>query len=148
MSYNSYLWLKFIHYAAFISWMAMLFYQPRLFVYHAENRDNPEFVKVVKKMERLLFNAIGWIAFIFTILSGLAIIIFVKPDLMKVGYFHLKLTCALLLVIYHFVLFYYLKQFEKDKCTKNGKFFRILNEIPTLIMLGILYAMINMAQGA
>lgn len=147
MSYNAYLWFKFIHFAAFISWMAMLFYQPRLYVHHIENIDNKDFVKVVKKMEKLLFNSIGWVGLAFTLFSGLMILIFIKPDLMKVGYFHIKLTCALVLVIYHFVLFYYLKQLEHDKCKRSGRFFRILNEIPTVIMLIILYAMINMAYG-
>lgn len=146
MSYNAYLWFKFIHYAAFISWMAVLFYQPRLFVYHIENKDNADFVRVVKKMECMLFNSIGWVAFVFTIFSATMMFLF-KTDLIKVGYFHIKLTCALILIIYHFTLFYYLKQLQNDRCKRGGRFFRILNEIPTIIMLIIIYAMINMQYG-
>ena len=144
MSFDAYLWFKFIHFAGFISWMAMLFYLPRLYVYHSENSQNADFVKVVKKMEKMLFNAIGWIALIVTLFSGLVIVIFVKPELMKMGYFHLKLTCAILMIAYHFWLFYYLKKFEKDECKKSGKYFRALNEVPTVIMLAILYAMLIM----
>ncbi len=145
MSYNAYLWMKFLHFGAFISWMAVLFYLPRLYVYHAENLNNAEFVKVCKKMEKMLFHAIGWIAMGLTILSGTIIIIGAKPELMKAGYFHLKLLCGAILIGYHFLLWWYLKKFEKDQCFKSGKFFRILNEVPTIIMLGILYAMIIMA---
>ncbi|MBQ3674906.1 MULTISPECIES: protoporphyrinogen oxidase HemJ [unclassified Campylobacter] len=144
MSYNAYLWFKFIHFAAFISWMAMLFYLPRLYVYHAENKDKPEFVSVVKTMEKMLFHAIGWIALGLTLFSAIVIIVFAKPELMKMGYFHLKLLCGVLMIAYHFWLYYYLKKFEKGECNKNGKFFRALNEIPTLIMFVILYAMLIM----
>ena len=122
MSYNAYLWMKFIHFAAFISWMAMLFYLPRLYVYHAENKDNKDFVKVVKVMEKMLFNAIGWIAMGLTVFSALVIIIFVKPELMSQGYFHLKLLCGVLMIAYHFWLFYYLKKFEKANVTKVANF--------------------------
>lgn len=137
-----YFWLKFIHYLAFISWMAMLFYLPRLFVYHAENLNNADFVKVVKIQERKLYNGIGWIAMGASIASGLAIFFIYKPELIQMGYFHIKLLCAVLLVAYHFSLGYYLRLFAKDQCQKSGKFFRAYNEIPTLIMAFIVYAMI------
>lgn len=140
----SYQWLKFLHFAAFISWMAVLFYLPRLYVYHAENLDNKEFVRVIKYMEKMLFHAIGWIAMGLTILSAVLIIVGFKPELMQMGYFHLKLLAAVLMVGYHFWLFYYLKKFEKGDVRKSGKFFRALNEVPTILMLIILYAMLIM----
>lgn len=143
MSYDAYLWFKFLHFAAFISWMAMLFYLPRLYVYHAENLDCKEFVERVKYMERMLFHAIGWIAMGLTIFSA-AMLIIAKPELMKMGYFHLKMTAGLLMVAYHFWLFYYMKKFEKNECKKSGKYFRALNEVPTLLMFVILYAMLIM----
>ncbi|QQF52440.1 protoporphyrinogen oxidase HemJ [Campylobacter fetus subsp. venerealis] len=142
MGYEAYLWVKWLHYAAFISWMAMLFYQPRLYVYHAEHIQNHGFVDVVKIQESKLYNGIGWIAMIITILSGLSILIFAKPELMKQGYFHMKLLFVIILVVYHFSLGYYLKQFKNNRCTKSGKFFRMYNEVPTIIMFIILYAMI------
>lgn len=147
MSYNAYLWIKFLHFTAFTSWMAMLFYLPRLYVYHAENLEKQEFVSLVKYMERMLFHAIGWIAMILTILSGVLIIVGYKPDLMAEGYFHIKLLAGVLMILYHFWLWYYMKQFEKNACNKSGKYFRALNEVPTILMLVIFYAMIVKAYG-
>lgn len=144
ISYDAYLWFKFLHFASFISWMAVLFYLPRLYVYHAENLEKKEFVGVVKYMEKMLFHAIGWIAMGLTIFSAVVIIVGHKPDLMKVGYFHVKLLAGVLLVIYHFWLYYYMIKFEKDSCKRSGKYFRALNEIPTLLMFVILYAMLIM----
>lgn len=143
MSIDAYLWFKFLHFAAFISWMAVLFYLPRLYVYHAENIDNKDFVIRVKYMEKMLFHAIGWIAMGLTIFSAIMLIM-AKPGLLKEGYFHLKMTAGALMIAYHFWLFYYLKKFEKDECKKSGKYFRTLNEIPTILMFVILYAMIIM----
>lgn len=143
MSVDAYLWFKFLHFAAFISWMAVLFYLPRLYVYHAENLDNKDFVIRVKYMEKMLFHAIGWIAMGLTIFSAIMLII-AKPGFLKEGYFHLKMTAGALMIAYHFWLFYYLKKFEKDECKKSGKYFRALNEIPTILMFVILYAMIIM----
>ncbi|MBT0611399.1 protoporphyrinogen oxidase HemJ [Campylobacter hyointestinalis] len=146
MSLETYLWIKWLHYAAFISWMAMLFYQPRLFVYHAEHIQNNGFTDVVKIQESKLYNGIGWIAMGVTLLSGLAILIFAKPELMKAGYFHIKLLCVVVLIAYHFSLGCYLKQFKENRCKKSGKFFRMYNEVPTIIMFIIIYAMIVKAN--
>lgn len=146
MSFETYLWIKWLHYAAFISWMAMLFYQPRLFVYHAEHIQNNGFTDVVKIQESKLYNGIGWIAIGVTLLSGLAILIFAKPELMKAGYFHIKLLCVVVLIAYHFSLGCYLKQFKENRCKKSGKFFRMYNEVPTIIMFIIIYAMIVKAN--
>lgn len=137
-----YLWVKAVHYMAFISWMAALFYLPRLFVYHSENKDNEGFVKVVKIQEALLFKAIGNPAMILTLLTGLAMLMAQADFLMKQPHIHAKLTLALLLLIVHFANWYYLKQLQNDRCKKSGKFFRIYNEIPTLLMIGIIIVMI------
>ena len=102
-----YFWVKFVHFCAFISWMAMLFYLPRLYVYHAEHRQNSGFCDVVKIQERKLYNGIGWLGLGITLLSGLYLL-HLKPELMKMPYFHLKLTAVVLLIIYHFSLGYFL----------------------------------------
>lgn len=146
MGIEAYLWVKWLHYLAFISWMAMLFYQPRLYVYHAEHLENKGFVDVVKIQESKLYHGIGWISMIVTILSGVFILVFIKPELMKVGYFHIKLLCVVILIIYHFSLGYFLKQFKENRCKKSGKFFRIYNEVPTILMFIIIYAMIVKSQ--
>ena len=91
-------YVKALHYMAFVSWMAALFYLPRLFVYHAENKDNADFIKVI------------------------------------------KLACAVLLLVYHFSCAHYRKQLESDTCTKSGVFFRVYNEVPTLLFAGIVFS--------
>ncbi len=130
-----YLWIKAFHVMSVISWMAMLFYLPRLFVYHAEHRENQGFVEVVKIQERKLYYFIGVPAFWASVLSGAAMIA-LSPELFKTGmWLHIKLTAALILILYHFSLKYFLKKFASDSCTKDGKFFRIYNEVPTILMI-------------
>ncbi|TQR32474.1 protoporphyrinogen oxidase HemJ [Campylobacter sp. MIT 99-7217] len=131
-----YVWIKAFHYLGFVSFMAGLFYLPRLFVYHAENIQNEGFVSVVKIQERKLFWGINTTAMLATLLSGL-LMIALNPLLMKMPHMHAKLSFALLLLVYYFDNFRYLKQFANDTCKKSGKFFRAYNEVPTLLFIGI-----------
>jgi putative membrane protein len=132
-----YLWIKAFHIMSMVSWMAMLFYLPRLFVYHAENKDNAKFIEVAKIQEYKLFKYIGTPAMIATVLSGLAMIA-LNPGLFHTGgWLHIKLTLAVLLLVYHFDCKRHLNALRDDKSTKSGKFFRAYNEIPTLLMIGI-----------
>ncbi len=99
-----YLWIKAIHIIFMVSWMAVLFYLPRLFVYHAENKDNKEFVKIVKVMEKRLFYVIGIPAFVITLITGLSMI-FMNPELFKSGgWLHAKLK----LVAVFFLQFFFI----------------------------------------
>ena len=130
-----YLWIKAIHVIFMVSWMAVLFYLPRLFVYHAENKENKEFVKIVKIMEKRLFYVIGIPAFTITIITGLAMI-FINPELFKSGgWLHAKLTLVAILTAYFFHNEYVRRKFERDECNKSGKFFRMYNEIPTVLLI-------------
>ena len=130
-----YLWIKALHVISVISWMAVLFYLPRLFVYHAENKDKEEFVSVVKVMEYKLFKYIGVPAFWGTVLTGIAMI-GMNPEIFKTGgWIHVKLTAALLLIAYFIHLSFIRKKLERDECTKSGKFFRFYNEVPTILMI-------------
>ncbi len=138
-----YYWIKWLHYIAFVSWMAFLFYQPRLYVYHAENLDNENFVKIVKIQERKMFNFIGYPAVVITFLTGISMIL-MNSSLMKMPHIHLKLTLVVLMLFFHIYLGICLKNFEKNCCKKSGKFFRILNEIPTILLLVIIFSMIIM----
>jgi len=125
-----------------VSWMAVLFYLPRLFVYHAENKDNKEFVKIVKIMEKRLFYAIGIPAFVITLITGLSMI-FMNPELFKSGgWLHAKLTLVAVLIAYFFHNEYVRRKFERDECEKSGKFFRIYNEIPTVLLILIVILVI------
>jgi putative membrane protein len=125
-----------------VSWMAVLFYLPRLFVYHAENKDNKEFVKIIKIMEKRLFYAIGIPAFVITLITGLSMI-FMNPGLFKSGgWLHAKLTLVAILIAYFFHNEYVRRKFERDECEKSGKFFRIYNEIPTVLLILIVILVI------
>ena len=127
-----YEWILWFHVVSFISWFAVLFYLPRLFVYHAENIDNVGFVEVAKIQEMKLFKYIGVPAMWATILSGSFLIYQIG---FKGGWLHAKLFFVALLIIFFYSMNRYRIAFLEDRCTKSGKFFRMYNEIPTLLML-------------
>ncbi len=132
-----YNWILALHVLSFTSWMAMLFYQPRLYVYHQEHKDNKGFVEVVKIQENKLYSFIGVPAMWATLLSGTAMLL-LNPALFKSGmWLHIKLTAALVLIAYHFSLGWFKKRLDAGVCTKSGKFFRIYNEVPTILMIVI-----------
>jgi len=130
-----YLPILAFHVISVLSWMAMLFYLPRLYVYHQENSHVKEFVEIIKIQEFKLYKYIGMPAMWATIVSGVLMII-ANPELFQSGWFHAKLALVILLVIYSQSLELYRKQLENDSCIKSGKFFRAYNEVPTI--LGIL----------
>ena len=131
-----YTWILAFHVMSFVSWMAMLFYQPRLYVYHAEHADNPGFVEVVKIQEYKLFKYIGVPAMWATILSG-ATMLWLNPALLRMPWMHAKLLFVALLIAYHFTLEYHRKRLMENPRYKPGKFYRFYNEVPTLLMIGI-----------
>lgn len=122
------------HIIAVLSWMSMLFYLPRLYVYHQEHKEKEQFVEVVKIQEFKLYKYIGMPAMWATIVSGI-FLIFSNPDLMTQGWMHAKLLLLVLLVIYSFSLETYRKQLEQNTCSKSGKFFRAYNEVPTILAI-------------
>jgi putative membrane protein len=130
-----YEWVLWFHVISFISWFAVLFYLPRLFVYHAEHIDNAGFVEVVKIQEMKLYKYIGVPSMWATIFSG-AYLSYVYGFAGN-GWLHTKITFVVLLMIYFFSMDKYRKEFLEDRCTKSGKFFRVYNEVPTLLMLVI-----------
>ena len=130
-----YEWVLWFHVISFISWFAVLFYLPRLFVYHAEHIDNAGFVEVVKIQEMKLFKYIGIPSMWTTLFSGayLSYIYGFGGN----GWLHAKISFVVLLIIYFYSMDKYRKEFLEDRCTKSGKFFRVYNEVPTLLMLVI-----------
>lgn len=132
-----YLWIKSVHIIAFVSWMAMLFYLPRIFVYHCENKSNHSYSDIAKIQERKLYSFIGRPAMLLTLISGI-LMISVHPWLFKTGgWLHIKLLFVVFLLIYHFMCGHYIREFQKDSCQRSGKFFRLFNEIPTLCLVVI-----------
>lgn len=132
-----YLWLKTLHILSFLSWMAMLFYLPRLFVYHSENKDNAGFVEVAKIQEYKLYKYIGNPAMIATVVTGVVMLFMVPELLTGAGFMHAKITMVVLLLVYHFSLNIYRKRLADGSCKKSGKFFRIYNEVPTILAIFI-----------
>jgi putative membrane protein len=132
MEYYTYI-LAF-HVISVMSWMGMLFYLPRLFVYHQENKNNIEFIKIVKIQEYKLYKYIGvpamWAAFI----SGI-LMIFLNVDLLKMPWLHAKLLVVTLLILYSFSLEFFRRRLASNLCQKDGRFFRAYNEVPTLLAI-------------
>ena len=123
------------HVISVLSWMAVLFYLPRLYVYHQEHSEKKEFVEVVKIQELKLYKYIGAPAMWTTIISG-AFLIYLNPDLLQLAWMQAKLVLIVLIVAYSLSLEHFRKKLLDDKCTRSGKFFRAYNEVPTI--LGIL----------
>ncbi len=135
--YLFYVYIKVFHIVSIITWMAGLFYLPRLFVYHVQQYDNDGFKKVVEVQEKKLYYYILYPSLIAVLISGTLITLSV-PDIMKSGgWIHAKMTLVLLLVIFHFVCGFYRKKLLLSKC-KSEMFFRIFNEIPTIFMILII----------
>jgi len=122
------------HIIAVLSWMTMLFYMPRLFVYHQEHKDTKAFTDVVKVQELKIYKIIGFPAMLASIASG-GTLIFLNPILLEQGWFIAKLIMLVLMVAFSFSLEYFRKILEQDKCQKNGQFFRAYNEVPTLFAI-------------
>lgn len=130
-----YSWILAFHVMAFMSWMAMLFYLPRLFVYHVEHAHKSEFVEVVKIQEYKVYKYIGLPAFWATLLSGAAMLI-MNPILFETGtWLYAKLVVVALMIAYSFSLEYFRVELENDECVRSGKFFRAYNEVPTLLSI-------------
>ena len=129
-----YSWILTFHVVSFMSWMAMLFYLPRLFVYHVENIDKKDFVEVVKIQEYKIYKYIGHPAMWATILSGLAML-YINNVLLTQDWMYAKLFMLALLIAYSYSLEYYRKQLENNTCEKSGKFFRMYNEQPTMLAI-------------
>ena len=128
---NSYLLFKSLHLIAVISWMAGLLYLPRIFVYHSEN-NNEIIITVFKTMERKLFYYIMTPAMILSWLFGLVLIHEIGFQQLASLWLQLKLILVLLLTAYHFYLGLLLNQFKSDQNKKTSKFYRYINEIPTM----------------
>ncbi len=130
-----YEWILWFHVISFISWFAVLFYLPRLYVYHAENIENKGFVEVVKIQEFKLFKYIGVPSMWATVISGSVLIY--MGGWMSAPWLHAKLLFIVFLIVYFYSMEKYRKEFAEDRCTKSGKFFRVYNEVPTILMLFI-----------
>ena len=138
---NSYLLFKSLHLIAVISWMAGLLYLPRIFVYHSEN-NNEIIINVFKTMERKLFYYIMTPAMVLSWIFGLVLIHEIGFEQLNNLWLQLKLILVVFLTAYHFYLGLLLNQFRLDQNTKTSKFYRYINEIPTLMLILIVFIVI------
>lgn len=132
MDGSAYLWIKALHIIAVIAWMAGLLYLPRLYVYHADGDIGSEFSEKLKIMERRLLRAIMNPAMLVSLIAGGALLAY--QDFSS-GWLHVKLTAIVGLLIMHMLMAKWRKDFEKDTNTHSHKFYRVANEIPTVLMI-------------
>ena len=138
---NTYLLFKSLHLIAVISWMAGLLYLPRIFVYHSEN-NNEIITNVFKTMEKRLYYYIMTPAMILSWLFGLVLIHEIGFDELGSLWLQLKLIFVIILTSYHFYLGFLLKKFNLDQNLRSSKFYRYINEVPTLLLILIVFVVI------
>jgi protoporphyrinogen IX oxidase len=139
---NYYLIFKSLHLISVISWMAGLLYLPRIFVYHVENVNHKNTSDVFKIMERKLFNYIMMPAMILTWLFGFLLVGSLGFSILSELWIVLKGFLVLVLTCYHFYLGDCVKLFSLDKNMKSSKFYRFLNEVPTILLILIIFIIV------
>jgi protoporphyrinogen IX oxidase len=136
------LWIKALHLIFMVTWFAGLFYLPRLFVYHAMSTDTPS-IERFKIMERKLFWGITTPGGVLTTIFGLWLLFAYAWQANKhMKWLHLKLTLVILLIIYHVWCGKLLRDFKHDRNTRSHRWYRVFNEVPTLILFAIIVLVI------
>ena len=138
---NLYLLFKSLHIIAVISWMAGLLYLPRIFVYHAESQHDSQ-REIFKVMERKLYNFIMMPAMILSWLFGFLLIHSLGFTVFQELWMQIKTVAILLLTHYHFYLGKHLRFFSSGENSKSSRFFRIINEIPTILLIVIVFVVV------
>ena len=139
---NFYLLFKSLHLISVISWMAGLLYLPRIFVYHAENSSEKKTSEIFKTMERKLFFYIMTPAMILSWIFGVILIHSVGFQQIGQTWMILKIIFVTILTLYHFYLGKILAQFKIDQNVNSHKFYRFINEIPTLLLILIVFVVV------
>ena len=139
---NSYLLFKSLHLIAVVSWMAGLLYLPRIFVYHVEKKKKKEVTDIFEVMEKKLFFYIMRPAMIFTWIFGLILIYLNGIEIFSQFWMQIKIVLAVLLSAYNYYLGKCLVSLKNNSNTKSSKFFRIINEVPTIMLILIVFIVI------
>ena len=139
---NMYLLFKSLHLIAIVSWMAGLLYLPRIFVYHVENNEKKEAVNIFLIMEKKLYFYIMYPAMFFSWIFGLVLISITGFYSLSFLWLKLKLIFVILLTIYHLYLGKCIRELKENTNQKSSKFFRIFNEIPTILLILIVFIVI------
>jgi putative membrane protein len=139
---NFYLLFKSLHLISIISWMAGLLYLPRIFVYHTETKDNKDQSTTFKLMEKRLFNYIMMPAMIFSWIFGLLLIHSLGFAIFSQLWMQVKVVLILILTHYHFYLGKCVRLFYNDQNNKTSRFYRIMNEVPTVLLIIIIFLVV------
>ena len=139
---NSYLLFKSLHLIAVVSWMAGLLYLPRIFVYHVENKDKKEATDIFEVMEKRLFFYIMRPAMILTWIFGLILIYLNGIEIFSQLWMQIKIALVILLSVYNDYLGKCLVSLKNNSNIRSAKFFRIINEIPTVMLIFIVFLVI------
>ena len=139
---NTYLLFKSIHLIAVISWMVGLLYLPRIFVYHVENSEKKQVTDIFEIMERRLYIFIMWPAMILAWLFGIILIYLNGFEVLFSLWIQIKLVLVIILSAYHDYLGRCLKSLKDGTNKKTAKFFRIINEVPTILLIIIVFVVI------
>jgi putative membrane protein len=134
---DGYLWARALHVISFISWMAGLLYLPRLYVYHCRQAAGSDASETFKVMERRLLRAIMNPAMIATFITGGILIWYLGADAWTMGWLHAKLALVIALTVTHGYMAKWRTDFAADRNRHSERFYRVLNEVPTLLMIGI-----------
>ncbi len=139
---NIYLLFKSLHLIAIVSWMAGLLYLPRIFVYHVENKEKKDAENIFIIMEKKLYFYIMYPAMILSWIFGLILISIIGFSSLAFLWLKLKLIFVIILTIYHLYLGKCIKDLKEKTNQKSSKFFRIFNEIPTILLILIVFIVI------
>ena len=139
---NLYLLFKSLHLIAVISWMAGLLYLPRIFVYHVENFQKKEATEVFEIMEKRLYNYIMRPAMLLSWLLGIILVLIIGIESFSFLWLQIKIVLIVLLTIYHEYLGKCIRLLKSGENEKSSKFYRIINEIPTVLLIFIVFIII------
>ena len=141
-----YYYVMAVHIIFVVSWMAGLFYCVRLFIYHTEAKDRPEIERDIlqreyEKIEAKLWHIITTPAMALTVLAGVGMVC-IRPSLLSIPWFHVKLTFVALLLIYHFICQNIMKQLKHGKCKISSFHLRLWNEVATILLVAIVFTVV------
>lgn len=142
LSATAFLWIKALHVISVIAWMAGLLYLPRLFVYHAEAEVGSDRSEIFKVMERRLLKAIMNPAMIATILFGLILMAALGPGIWDTVWFPVKIGAVCVMMVQHMYMGKWRRAFAEDRNEKSARFFRFMNEVPTVLMIVVVIMVI------
>ena len=137
LSATAYLWIKALHIIAVIAWLAGMLYLPRLFVYHCGAEPGSKQSEDFKIMERKLLRGITTPSMIITFISGAILLGSMDRDVWLEVWLHAKLTLVVVLLAYHGLMSRWRRDFEADENVRSAKFYRWMNEVPAVVMGGI-----------